>query len=383
MIPWTWHVLVLSAALFLVLVVPGSSKEKFGIEKRPFGKTSSGEAADLYVLTNRTGMQVSITNYGASIVSVRVPDRAGKVEDVVLGFDTVGEYETGRAYFGGTIGRYANRIARGQFQLTGKTYDLPKNDGPNTLHGGIIGFNKRVWTARESSGNDHLAVELSYLSRDGEEGFPGNLSVKVTFEMPSDRNELRINYRAETDKETVVNLTNHSYFNLAGEGNGTILSHKLTIYGEKLTPVDKFLIPTGGLRDVHNTPFDFTHEIEIGARINDSDEQLKFGLGYDHNWALEKKPGADSAELAARLTEPKSGRALEVLTTEPGLQFYSGNFLDGKVHGKGNKPYAHRSALCLETQHFPDSPNHPNFPSTILRPGTVFHSTTVLRFTAK
>jgi aldose 1-epimerase len=383
MIPWTSHVLVLSAALFLVLSVPGSSKEKFGIEKRPFGKTSGGEAVDLYVLTNRTGMQVSITNYGATIVSVRVPDRTGKVEDVVLGFDTVGEYETGKAYFGATIGRYANRIAGGRFQLVGKTYDLPKNDGPNTLHGGINGFNKRVWAAMQSSADDHLTVELSYVSRDGEEGFPGNLSAQVIFEMPSDRNELLIRYRAETDKATVVNLTNHSYFNLAGEGNGSILSHKLTIYGGKYTPVDKFLIPTGELRDAHNTPFDFEHEIEIGARINDSDEQLKFGLGYDHNWVLEKKPRADSAELAARLTEPTSGRTLDVLTTEPGLQFYSGNFLDGKMRGKGNKPYEHRSALCLETQHFPDSPNHSTFPSTILQPGKPYRSTTIFRFFAK
>ncbi len=226
-------------------------------------------------------------------------------------------------------------------------------------------------------------MELSYVSRDGEEGFPGNLSVNVTFEMPSDKNELRISYRAKTDKETVVNLTNHSYFSLAGEGNGTILSHKLAIYAKKYTPVDESLIPTGEMRDVHNTPFDFMSEIEIGARINDSDEQLKFGLGYDHNWVLEKKPGANPPELAARLTEPKSGRTLDVLTTEPGLQFYSGNFLDGKVRGKGNKPYEHRSALCLETQHFPDSPNHPNFPSTTLQPGKIFRSTTVFRFTAK
>jgi len=226
-------------------------------------------------------------------------------------------------------------------------------------------------------------VELTYVSKDGEEGFPGNLSVHVTFKLPSDRNELWITYRAETDRETVINLTNHSYFNLAGEGNGSILSHKLAIYGEQYTPVDEFLIPTGEMRDVHNTAFDFTHELEIGARINDSDQQLKFGLGYDHNWVLEKKNATSSPQLAARLTEPKSGRALEVLTTEPGLQFYSGNFLDGKVRGKGEKSYEHRSALCLETQHFPDSPNHTNFPSTPLQPGKTFHSTTVCRFSAK
>jgi aldose 1-epimerase len=361
----------------------GDSSGKMAIQKKPFGKTSNGQAADLYVLTNRTGMQVSITDYGATVVTLEVPDRTGNIKDVVLGFDAVNEYETGKAYFGGTIGRYGNRIARGQFNLDGKTYVLPKNDGQNTLHGGILGFNKRKWTANEIPSKDSLALEFSYVSKDGEEGLPGNLTVKVAFKLPKDRNELSISYSAETDKTTFVNLTNHSYFNLLGEGNDSILSHELTIYGQKFTPVDATLIPTGELRDVRNTPFDFTHEFRIGARIDDSDQQLTFGKGYDHNWELEKKAGSDSLQLAAKVTEPKNGRILEVLTTEPGLQFYSGNFLDGTVRGKGNKSYAHRSALCLETQHFPDSPNHPNFPSTTLEPGKKYSSTTVFRFSAK
>jgi aldose 1-epimerase len=358
-------------------------KKKLSILKRSFGKTSSGQEADLYALTNRTGMEVSITNYGATIVALTVPDRSGKIEDVVLGFDSASDYEAGKAYFGGTIGRYANRIGRGQFQLSGRTYDLPKNDGPNTLHGGILGFNKRMWTAKESRGKDFLALECSYVSAQGEEGFPGRLTVKVTFKVPNDRNELWINYVAETDKETVLNLTNHSYFNLAGQGNGSILGHELVIYGDRFTPVDKTLIPTGELRGVRNTPFDFTHPAQIGERIDEPDDQLKFGQGYDHNWVLNGKGGDDSARLAASLTEVKSGRRLDVLTTEPGLQFYSGNFLDGKVHGKRSKAYEYRSALCLETQHFPDSPNHPNFPSTVLRPGKAYRSTTVFRFIAK
>ena len=383
MIPSTSGVLVVAFSLLLSAALSGSSPEKIAIQKRSFGKTSDGQTADLYVLSNRAGMEVSITNYGASVVTLKVPDRAGKIEDVVLGFDTAGEYETGKSYFGGTIGRYGNRIAHGQFALDGKKYRLPQNDGENTLHGGILGFNKRMWAAREIPSKDALALELSYLSKDGEEGFPGNLAVKVTFKLPNDKNELWIEYSAETDKETVVNLTNHSYFNLAGEGNGNILSHELIIHGAKFTPVDTTLIPTGELRDVKSTPFDFSHEFRIGARIDDSDEQLKFGKGYDHNWMLDKSGVAGSLDLVAKATEPKSGRILEVLTTEPGIQFYSGNFLDGTVRGKGNKPYEHRSAFCLETQHFPDSPNHTNFPSTTLQPGKKYHSTTVFRFMTK
>ena len=328
-------------------------------------------------------MEVSITNFGATVVTLRVPDRAGKAADVVLGFDTLERYENGKAYFGATVGRYGNRIGGGQFSIDGKTYTLPKNDGNNTLHGGIVGFNKKVWKAREIASKDGEALELSYLSADGEEGFPGNLSAKVVFTLPAERNELKIDYTATTDKDTVLNLTNHSYFNLAGEGNGDILDHVLTLHAKQFTPVDKTLIPTGELRDVAGTPLDFTSATAIGKRINESDEQLVFGKGYDHNWVLGRSGSGNGLTIAAEAYEPKSGRKLEVLTTEPGVQFYSGNFLDGTVKGKGNKAYGQRAAFCLETQHFPDSPNHPNFPSTVLKPNAVFHSQTVFRFSAK
>jgi aldose 1-epimerase len=351
------------------------------IRKQSFGKTVSGDEIDLYSLTNKKGMEVSITNYGATVVTLRVPDRAGKVADVVLGFDTLEGYENGKAYFGATVGRYGNRIGGGQFSIGGKTYTLPKNDGNNTLHGGIVGFNKRVWKAREIASKDGESLELSYLSADGEEGFPGNLSVKVVFALPADRNELKIDYAASTDNDTVLNLTNHSYFNLAGEGNGDILDHVLTLHAKQFTPVDKTLIPTGELRDVAGTPLDFSSATAIGKRINDNYEQLVFGKGYDHNWVLASNSG-HGLTLAAEAFDPKSGRKLDVLTTEPGVQFYSGNFLDGTAKGKGNKAYGQRAALCLETQHFPDSPNHPNFPSTLLKPNSAFHSQTVFRFSA-
>ena len=352
------------------------------IRKQSFGKTASGEQIDLYSLTNKKGMEVSITNFGATVVNLHVPDRAGKVADVVLGFDTLEGYESGKSYFGATVGRYANRIGGGQFSIGGKPYTLPKNNGNNTLHGGIVGFNKRVWKAREIPSKEGEALELSYLSTDGEEGFPGNLSVKVVFTLPADRNDLKIDYTASTDKDTVLNLSNHSYFNLAGEGNDDILDHVLTLHAKQFTPVDKTLIPTGELRDVAGTPLDFTSAAAIGKRINENYEQLLFGKGYDHNWVLGSNSG-HGLTVAAEAYDPKSGRKLEVLTTEPGIQFYSGNFLDGTVKGKGNKAYAQRAAFCLETQHFPDSPNHPNFPSTLLKPNSVFHSQTVFRFSAK
>jgi aldose 1-epimerase len=353
------------------------------IRKQSFGKTSSGEPIDLYSLSNKKGMEVSITNFGATIVALRVPDGAGKSADVVLGFDTLEGYETGKAYFGATVGRYANRIAGGKFTLDGKTCTLPKNNGDNTLHGGTVGFDKRVWKAREIPAKDGAAVEMSYLSSDGEEGFPGNLSVKVVFTVPADRNELKIDYSATTDKDTVLNLSNHSYFNLAGEGNGDILDHVLTLHAKQFTPVDKGLIPTGELREVAGTPMDFTNATAIGRRINDNYEQLILGKGYDHNWVLAASGAGNGLTLAAEAYDPKSGRKLEVLTTEPGVQFYSGNFLDGSAKGKGGKAYGQRAAFCLETQHFPDSPNHPNFPSTVLKPGAVFRSHTVFRFSTK
>src|ERR1700756_3716883 len=353
------------------------------IRKQPFGKTASGDQIDLYSLANKKGMEVSITNFGATVVTLRVPDRAGKSADVVLGYDTLEGYENGKSYFGATVGRYANRIAGGKFSIDGKTSALPKNDGPNTLHGGIVGFNKKVWTARELTSSGSVTLEMTYLSADGEEGFPGNLSVKVVFTLPSDRNELKIDYSATTDKDTVLNLSNHSYFNLAGEGNGDILDHVMRLHAKQFTPVDKTLIPTGELSDVAGTPMDFNTATPIGKRINDNYEQLVFGKGYDHNWVLARSGGGNGLTLAAEASDPKSGRTLAVLTTEPGVQFYSGNFLDGSAKGKGGKAYGQRAAFCLETQHFPDSPNHPNFPSTLLKPGSVFHSETVFRFSAK
>jgi aldose 1-epimerase len=361
----------------------GAQAMRGTIRKQSFGKTTSGEQIDLYSLSNKEGMEVSITNFGATIVTLRVPDRAGKPADVVLGFDTLEGYENGKSYFGATVGRYANRIGGATFSMDGRTYTLPKNNGNNTLHGGIVGFNKKVWKAREISVKGGESLELSYLSADGEEGFPGNLSVKIVFTLPADRNELKIEYSATTDKDTVLNLSNHSYFNLAGEGNGDILDHVLTLHAKQVTPVDKTLIPTGELSDVAGTPMDFNAATPIGKRIHDNYEQLVFGKGYDHNWVLARSGGATSLTIAAEASDPKSGRALQVLTTEPGVQFYSGNFLDGSAKGKGGKVYGQRAAFCLETQHFPDSPNHPNFPSTLLKPGAVFRSETVFRFSAK
>jgi aldose 1-epimerase len=351
------------------------------IRKQSFGKTASGDEIDLYSLTNKKAMEISITNFGATVVTLRVPDSSGKTADVVLGYDTLQGYESGKSYFGATVGRYANRIGGGKFSIEGKTYTLPKNNGNNTLHGGIVGFNKKVWKAREIPANDAAALELTYLSADGEEGFPGNLSVKVVFTLPADRNELKIDYTATTDKATVLNLSNHSYFNLAGEGSGDILDHVLTLHAKQFTPVDQTLIPTGELRDVAGTPLDFNDATAIGKRINKDYEQLVSGKGYDHNWVL-ASDSAKNLTIAAEAYDPKSGRRLEVLTTEPGVQFYSGNFLDGST-GKGGKAYPRRSAFCLETQHFPDSPNHPNFPSTLLKQGATFHSQTVFRFSVK
>jgi aldose 1-epimerase len=377
---------VLCALIFIGGLPLASSLSSQGmrgaIRKESFGKTTGGEQIDLYTLSNKKGMEVSITNFGATVVTLKVPDRAGKVADVVLGYDTLDGYENGTSYFGATVGRYGNRIAGGKFALDGKTYTLPKNNGENTLHGGIVGFNKRVWKAREIASKEGETLEMSYLSPDGEEGFPGNLSAKVVFTLPAERNELKIDYTATTDKDTVLNLTNHSYFNLAGEGNGDILDHVLTLHAKEFTPVDKTLIPTGELRKVAGTPFDFNSATAIGKRINETDEQLVFGKGYDHNWVLSDAAGGRGLFIAAEAYDPKSGRKLEVLTDQPGVQFYSGNFLDG-AKGKGNKPYPLRAAFCLETQHFPDSPNHPNFPSTVLKPKAVFRSQTVFRFSAK
>jgi aldose 1-epimerase len=350
------------------------------IQKQPFGRTAAGEDVDLYVLSNQHGMEAAITNYGAILVSLKVPDRTGKPGDVVLGYDNLDGYLRQNPYFGAIVGRYGNRIAKGRFTLDGKEYTLARNNGENALHGGIKGFDKVVWTARDASTKGSPAVELTYVSKDGEEGYPGTLTVTVTYSL-NDANELRIDYAATTDKATVLNLTNHSYFNLAGEGQGDVLGHQVMLNAGKFTPVDAGLIPTGELRDVKGTPFDFTQPVAIGARINERDEQLIRGLGYDHNWVL--RGGGGSMALAARVYEPTSGRVMEVLTDQPGVQFYTGNFLDGTIHGKGGKAYQHRYGFCLETQHFPDSPNHPAFPSTVLRPGEKYRSATVFRFSTR
>jgi aldose 1-epimerase len=371
---------------FVALVLLTATLHANGTDRKvqvsDFGKTADGISVYRYTLTNDRGMEAAVISYGATLVSLKVPDRNGKIADVVLGYDTLDGYEQGASYFGGTIGRYGNRIAGGKFTLDGKAFQIPTNDGPNSLHGGTIGFNKRIWTAVDRSRSDAEVLELSYTSPDGEEGYPGTLKVKVTYTLPAESNELRIDYLATTDKDTVLNLTNHSYFNLTGDASQTILDHQLTLHALRFTPVDSTLIPTGEERAVQGTPLDFTKPTAIGARINRDDEQLKFGKGYDHNWVLEKTDKV-GLQLAAEVFEPTSGRVLEVLTTEPGVQFYSGNFLDGTAKGKGGQLYAYRTGLALETQHFPDSPNHPKFPSTELKPGQIYRSTTVLRFSTR
>ncbi len=348
-----------------------------GMTRQPFGKTSDGHPAELYILRNRKGMEVRLTDYGATVVSVKSPDAHGHIDDVVLGYDDVRGYENGKAYIGATVGRYANRIAHATFQLNGTTYHVRKNNGDNSLHGH---FNKVFWTATELTRGRLPAVEFAYLSPDGDEGYPGALSVRVRFTL-TDTNELRIDYAATTDKPTVLNLTNHSYWNLAGQGKGDILKHEVKLNADRFTPVNADVIPTGEIRSVRGTPFDFTGLTAIGARIDQDDPQLKLGHGYDHNWVLNKRE--KELALAAEVYEPAGGRVLQVLTTEPGIQFYTGNFLDGSEKGKGGQPYLRRSAFSLETQHFPDSPNEPKFPSTVLKPGDRFRSTTVFRLSTR
>lgn len=362
--------------VFMVGFTNGQTKP--GFKKEDFGK-ADGKKADIYTLTNSKNVEARITNYGATLVSLKVLDNKGNLADVVLGYDTVEGYVNDMAYFGGTIGRYANRIAKGKFSLNGKEYNLAVNNGENHLHGGPKGFHKRIWKARPYADANGVNLELTYISKDGEESYPGNLSVKVTYTL-TENNEIKINYSATSDKDTIINLTNHSYFNLAGAGSGTILNHQLEISADKFTPTDAGSIPTGELRDVKGTPMDFTKPTVIGERIEQSYEQLISGKGYDHNWVL-NKTGNALAEIA-KAYEPASGRVLEVWTTEPGVQFYSGNFLDG-VKGKSGKIYKKREGFCLETQHFPDSPNKPAFPSTLLKAGQPFTSTTVYKFSVR
>lgn len=342
---------------------------------RPFGKTPEGEQIDLYTLADGKGVEATISTWGGIVVSLTTPDRSDKPADIVLGFDDPTSYLTNPPYFGAIIGRYANRIGHGMFKLDGVTYTLAKNNGDNTLHGGRRGFDKRLWKVTSSTAQ---RLELSYLSKDGEENFPGNLTVTVTYALQN--HELRIDYSATTDKDTVLNLTNHSYFNLAGQGQGDVLGHEVMIHADRFTPVDKTMIPTGELRSVAGTPLDFRTPHRIGERIDSSYDQIVLGSGYDHNFVINRTgPGL---VLAARVVEPNSGRVLEVLTTQPGVQLYTANFLDGTLKGKGGKAYARRSAFCLETQYFPDSPNKPQFPSVVLKPGARFGSTTVYRFSS-
>lgn len=367
---------LLALAGTALLLCGAGGQRTSSVTKADFGQ-ADGQSVALYTLTNRNGVEAKITNYGGIVVSLKVPDRSGKLDDVVLGYDTLDEYLKGNsAYFGALIGRYGNRIGKGRFSLSGVEYKLAVNNGENALHGGLKGFDKVVWNARPLPLKSGAGLTLTYLSHDGEEGYPGNLSITVTYTL-TDNNELKIDYSATTDKDTIVNLTHHSYFNLAGQGNGDILNHQLMINAARFTPVDSDLIPTGELRLVKGTPFDFTQPAAIGARINDPDEQLRLGKGYDHNFALDGKMG--TLRQAARVFEPTTGRTMEVWTTEPGLQFYTGNFLDGKP-GKGGKPYQFRNGFCLETQHFPDAPNKPGFATTILRKGGRYRTTTIYKF---
>jgi aldose 1-epimerase len=366
-----------SAALALAGCTRNSQEQaNTKMNRKPFGQTKDGESIEIFSLRNANGMEAAIITYGGIVQALRIPSQGGGPVDVVLGFDDLDGYLKDSPYFGAIVGRYGNRIGNARFVLDGVEYKVPANDGPNCLHGGLRGFDKRVWTPKDASGGAGQALQLTYLSKDGEEGFPGNLTATVTYTL-SDRNELRIEYHATTDKPTVLNLTNHSYFNLGGQGEGDILGHEVTIEADRITPVDSTLIPTGQLEPVAGTPFDFRQPHAIGERIGADNEQLKFGKGYDHNFVLN---ASGAMGLAARVRDPKSGRSMEVSTDQPGLQFYTGNFLDGHIHGKGGKVYPHRGAFCMETQHFPDSPNKPQFPSTVLRPGQDYKTTTAFRF---
>jgi aldose 1-epimerase len=367
------------ACSFLVagVALAQPSPTRTPIQKAAFGKTKEGTAVDIYTLTNRHGMVAKITTYGATLTELLVPGKTG-VTNVVLGYDRLEPYLAGTPYFGATVGRVGNRIAKGRFTLSGKTYTLATNNGPNHLHGGNKGFDKVVWKAEPAQSPAGPSLKLTYRSPDGEEGYPGTLDVTVVYTL-TDAGEVRIDYTATTDKATPVNLTNHSYFNLAGDGSGDILGHELMVNADQFTPVDATLIPTGELKGVKGTVFDFTAPTVIGARI--AKVPIEPPVGYDHNFVL--RGGGGTLTLAARVVEPKSGRTMEVLTTEPGLQFYSGNFLDGSLKNRTGVPYQKHAAFCLETQHYPDSINHPDFPSTVLEPGTTYRTTTVYRFGAR
>jgi aldose 1-epimerase len=367
--------LVLPLAFLCHAVTGVGQASQNAVKREPVGKMPDGKAVERFTLTNAKGIELKAISYGGIITSLRVPDRTGRLDDIVLGFDSLDAYLKDDPFFGAIIGRYGNRIAKGAFTLDGQTYKLAANNGPNHLHGGHMGFDKVLWTAEPVAGKN--AVTFSRTSPDGEEGYPGNLRVQVTYTL-TDANELIVDYRATTDKATPVNLTQHSYFNLAGQASGDILGHQLMLNADRYTPVDETLIPTGELAPVAGTPFDFLKPTAIGARIDQNVPQLKNGQGYDHNWVLNRT--GTGRTLAARVIEPKTGRTMEIATTEPGIQFYSGNFLDGTLTGKGGAVYKHRTGFCLETQHYPDSPNQPKFPSTTLRPGSEYKTSTVFTF---
>jgi aldose 1-epimerase len=363
---------ILSCAFLWLILVPLASHLEAKVTKSDFGNMPDGTKVEIYTL-EEGAIKARVMTYGARLVSLEVPDRKGKVADIVLGYESLAGYTADpKSYFGSIVGRYGNRIAHATFSLDGKRYQLPANDGVNTLHGGIKGFDKLVWQGHEIP----HGVELTLVSKDGDQGFPGTLTARVRYTLEA--HALKIEYFATTDKDTVLNLTNHSYFNLAGEGQGDILSHLMMIPADRFTPVDSGLIPTGELAPVAGTPLDFHHPTAIGARINDGNEQMKLGGGYDHNYVLNGKMGV--LQQAARVVEPTTGRVLTVETTQPGVQFYSGNFLDGTLHGKQGHVYNKHSGFCLETQHFPDSPNHPKFPTSELKPGQTYHEVTIFSF---
>ena len=375
-----WFILGAAAIILLGCAKKGTEtkpeeQRAMTINVESFGKTPDGQEVDLYTLANINGIRARITNYGAILVSLEVPDKNGKLADITLGFDTLDGYIPRHPYFGATVGRYANRIGGAKFKLNDIEYTLAANNGPNHLHGGIKGFDKVMWKLEDiKAESDKALLKLSYLSKDGEEGYPGNLSCTVTYTLTKD-GELKISYEAETDKATVLNLTNHSYWNLAGQGNGDVLGHELMLNADKYTPVDEGLIPTGEIRSVKDSPMDFTKPMTIGSRIGQVEG------GYDHNYVLNSSTG--TLALCARVYEPTSGRTMEIHTAEPGVQFYTGNFLDGSITGKSGKVYKKHYGFCLETQHFPDSPNKPDFPSVVLKPGDKYTTTTVHKFYTK
>jgi aldose 1-epimerase len=386
--PWRSRVVRLASAVLLLLAVAVLTSGAVStaarhtaptISKAPFGSTAEGPV-DLYTLTNSNGVEVKIMTYGGIIQSVRVPDRRHHFENVTLGFDNLPDYVAKSPYFGCITGRYANRIAKGQFTLDGVTYQLPINNPPNSLHGGFVGFDKHIWATTEIHGDDSVGLRMTFTSPDGDQGYPGTLVAQVVYTLTND-DEIRMDYRATTDKATIVNLTNHAYWNLAGEGSGAIYDHELRLNADHYTPVDPTLIPTGAIDPVAGTPMDFTKTTPIGDRIRDGFPQLVIGRGYDHNWVLNRPSPTDTSLIqAAHVHEPTSDRILDIYTTEPGIQFYSGNFLDGTLVGTSGHMYRQGDGFALETQHYPDSPNHANFPSTVLRPGQVYATTTIYKF---